>query len=636
MNHLSPESTQAHFHPLFFDPNNVFSTTPEVMLSRSLIEFETTKEDRDYTDSRNQRQNAHYNFDDDDDDDAYDDDDDDDEEENGTISTTTSGTISTTGGTTSTTSSSLSGFDDSSCRVLDDVRDIPTYWYNAGQLGRGNYNDNNNNYNNDSDDDRNVKVDNDPIVDHIGFILDPIGTYKNEAGRQRSNSHLLANKLHSTIYSEPPLCLSKPFSTGTITILVKIQDHCELFLSRIHNYDENAHASSGSFVLLRAKRKSPGGSPERFDLKGAILEQTICAVIAEHHDALKTAAAMKLQLKKAQAQIRALEDKHLIQEQQHRQELQDIFLGYFPDHPVNYSHYVGPLQSDVIESDTNIGPYSIVRKLGEGGFATVVECLDNITKKRYAMKKLDKAKMLSRFALTSLSNELRVLSQVRHDNIISGYEVLNGATHVYVVMELGHTSLFEYYTRHHNELNTSIHREMAIGLFQGLGFLHSIGIAHLDIKLENILVKSNVSPREFSSRDIILADFGLCSIADGPMDDIVIEVTLGTMGFYAPEMKLLEIAEGRKADMWSAGVTLLELVEGLPMMWMDAYAEVDPDNFRAELEDCLMIVADREYFHDSMVHDLVMQLLHWTPANRLTCEEVLNHDFLWVDHKLSL
>jgi tRNA A-37 threonylcarbamoyl transferase component Bud32 len=615
MNSLS----QSTFHPLYFASTNDFAPTPEVMLSKTMDEFETTKEDCDHSRkhpaaSSHQRatkessflrfnlgigfcRNAHDN--------------DDDEDDDGTISTT---------------STSLStAVDDSSCRLSDDVRD--TLW-SARQRGRGDRNNPNNDNGNNGRDNGNVEVDNEPIVG-----LASVRTDQKDAGGQGSGSFLFAKKLHSTIYSEPPLCLSTPLST--CTTLSKKREQSDLFLSHLHNNDNNADAVTGSFVVLRAKRKSPG-SPGRFDLKAALLQETIYAVRAEHQDALKTAAAMKLRLKKAQAQIRALEEQRLVQEQQHRQELQDFLLGYFPDNPVNYSHYVGPLQSHVTESATEIGSYSIVRHLGEGGFATVVECLDRITKKHYAMKKLDKAKMLSRFALASLSNELRVLSQVRHDNIISCYEVLNGETHVYVVMELGHTSLYEYYNLHGSELNTTIHREMAIGMFQGLEYLHSIGIAHLDMKLENILVKSSVSPRDFSSRDILLADFGLCSIANGPMDDIVIEDTLGTLGFYAPEMKLLGIAEGRKADLWSAGVTLLELVEGLPLAWMDAYAEEDPDYFRAELEDCLVIVADRDYFTSPVVHDLVMQLLDWTPANRPTCLEVLNHDFLRDDSHLPV
>ena len=41
-----------------------------------------------------------------------------------------------------------------------------------------------------------------------------------------------------------------------------------------------------------------------------------------------------------------------------------------------------------------------------------------------------------------------------------------------------------------------------------------------------------------------------------------------------------------------------------------------------------MVVADRGYFADHLAHDLVLDMLHWNPVDRPTCQEALDHAFL--------
>ena len=431
----------------------------------------------------------------------------------------------------------------------------------------------------------------------------------------------------STIDKESPpfLCQS---SDDSKTIHMENPSSCA-FLNHFHT---NLVNLTGSFIILPPptpilKRKSRSlscTSPQQ----SILLHNTIHNVKNAHEEALKVAFQMKNRLRNAEARLKALQKQFTVQDRTNRDEIQAFLLDFFPDQPINYSHFVGPLKSHLIDSMTQIGSYSIGYCLGEGGFAQVRKCTDSFTNRMYAMKKFEKSKLLTHYTLNSLSNELRVLKQACHENVITSTEVLNGRTHIYVVMELGHASLYQYYRKHTHELNSSIHREMTIGILQGLEYLHSIGVAHLDLKLENILVKSNVLPCHFTSRNILLADFGLCAIADDPMDPIYIDGKLGTLGFFAPEMKLVGISEGRQADMWSIGVTLLELVEGLPIIWMRAYSEDDDDMFRAELEDCMMAVISQSYFANHLAHDLVLDMLSWNPVDRPTCQEALDHDFL--------
>lgn len=87
-----------------------------------------------------------------------------------------------------------------------------------------------------------------------------------------------------------------------------------------------------------------------------------------------------------------------------------------------------------------------------------------------------------------------------------------------------------------------------------LYYLHSYGIAHRDLKLENILLvdESDESP-------IKLADFGLAKML-GPNETS--NEKFGTMGYVAPEV-LLGWSYTKSVDLWSLGVIIYILMSGM-------------------------------------------------------------------------
>jgi serine/threonine protein kinase len=90
-----------------------------------------------------------------------------------------------------------------------------------------------------------------------------------------------------------------------------------------------------------------------------------------------------------------------------------------------------------------------------------------------------------------------------------------------------------------------------ISIMKAVKSLHDIGILHLDIKLENILRKSNNDPA-----DIVLIDFGLAvSVSDAKLLDTI----RGTPGYIAPEV-IRNRNYSEKADVWACGVVLYELL----------------------------------------------------------------------------
>lgn len=84
--------------------------------------------------------------------------------------------------------------------------------------------------------------------------------------------------------------------------------------------------------------------------------------------------------------------------------------------------------------------------------------------------------------------------------------------------------------------------------------MHSYGVAHLDIKPDNVLIDS-----EFNLK---LADFGMAGVKQS-IDELFTDC-VGTAQYKAPEINGVQEYDGFKADVYSAGVTLFTMFSGIP------------------------------------------------------------------------
>jgi serine/threonine protein kinase len=338
---------------------------------------------------------------------------------------------------------------------------------------------------------------------------------------------------------------------------------------------------------------------------------------------------LKQELKMVENEISALETKEEVDKQDFDEELRLILFDYLPSHPYNYSHAIGPVNYDIAETDTTIGIYDIGKHLGEGNYASVYIGTNRRSQQQYALKKLSKNRMVSLRSLTQLEKELDVLHSVNHENIIKLHDTIHAPDHIYLVLELGHVDLFKYIKLHGLALDTI--REIALGLLRGVAYLHERGIAHLDIKEENILIAKDVTVLELNHTHIKLCDLGLCAVQPDVDQPIPVSRLRGTSGYFAPEIvSHMQSAEGRSADMWSVGATLIGLVQEDSPSWMDAYSYFKSDRrkFQEGLVDCVIKLYERKFFPDIDLHDLICRMLVMKPSKRLTAAQALEH--VWI------
>ncbi|XP_068135298.1 serine/threonine-protein kinase DCLK2 isoform X4 [Hyperolius riggenbachi] len=258
--------------------------------------------------------------------------------------------------------------------------------------------------------------------------------------------------------------------------------------------------------------------------------------------------------------------------------------------------------------------YKIGKVIGDGNFAVVKECVERSTGKEYALKIIDKAKCCGKEHL--IENEVSILRQVKHPNIIMLIEEMDTTTELYLVMELVKGGdLFDAITSStkYTERDASA---MVYNLASAMMYLHSLNIVHRDIKPENLLVCEYPD----KTKSLKLGDFGLATVVDGPLYTVC-----GTPTYVAPEI-IAETGYGLKVDIWAAGVITYILLCGFPPFRSDS-------NLQEDLFDQILIgkLDFPSPYWDSITDsakELISCMLQVNVEDRYTAEQILSHP--WV------
>gem|GEM_PF-6063554 len=200
--------------------------------------------------------------------------------------------------------------------------------------------------------------------------------------------------------------------------------------------------------------------------------------------------------------------------------------------------------------EDRIGPYILVRRLGQGGFGEVwlAEKRSVITVTQFALKlPLDPEQDLDK-----IRQEAELWKMAGgHPNVLPIIEADILDNQVVIVSEYApEGSLDRWLARHGGsapDLRTAV--RMTTGILAGLAHLHSKKIIHRDLKPANILLQGE-TPR--------IADFGIARIIKTGMHS---GIATGTILYMAPEAFKGE--RTAQTDLWSVGVMLYQLIQGL-------------------------------------------------------------------------
>jgi serine/threonine protein kinase len=188
--------------------------------------------------------------------------------------------------------------------------------------------------------------------------------------------------------------------------------------------------------------------------------------------------------------------------------------------------------------------------IGRGSFGVVFTAFDPDCGRDVAVKIVSRRLLEEASVLAAFERELRVHETLHHPNIVEIYQIAYGSCFIYMVMELcSGGDLLDYIQNHEFRSSTQ-----TLSIFQqvlsAVAYLHARGIAHLDIKPDNILLGENDQAK--------LADFGCCQAPPKGRD----RQTIGTLVYAAPEMLTAERIDNRPADIWSLGLLFFTLETG--------------------------------------------------------------------------
>ena len=205
--------------------------------------------------------------------------------------------------------------------------------------------------------------------------------------------------------------------------------------------------------------------------------------------------------------------------------------------------------------------YRLVRKIGEGGMATVWEAEHMTLGSSVAVKLMRHGAQQSRQARERFLREARMSAQVRHRNVVEIQDF--GVTPdgiPFLVMELlrGET-LAQLLQRDGSLTQAEAARTMSLVL-RGLLAVHEKGIIHRDLKPQNVFIVEDPDGRYPK-----LLDFGVCRSAaiEGDAKNLTLEGTIvGTLEYMSPEQARGKKDVDARTDVYAAGVILYEALTG--------------------------------------------------------------------------
>eukprot|EP00826_Nyctotherus_ovalis_P048249 TRINITY_DN5659_c0_g1_i11.p1 TRINITY_DN5659_c0_g1~~TRINITY_DN5659_c0_g1_i11.p1 ORF type:complete len:512 (-),score=140.90 TRINITY_DN5659_c0_g1_i11:1507-3042(-) len=191
--------------------------------------------------------------------------------------------------------------------------------------------------------------------------------------------------------------------------------------------------------------------------------------------------------------------------------------------------------------------YELGLALGKGKFGLVREATHKQTGEKVAVK-IIKKKKLSIEKLALAKREIEIMKVCQHSNIISLLDTFENSDYIYIVLELLRGGdLYEYLEKREFKISEARARNITHSLATALFYLHSYGIVHRDIKLENIMMTEDTDQAEAK-----LVDFGLSKMI-GPSESC--KEPFGTIGYAAPEILKNEPYD-KAIDIWSLGTVL--------------------------------------------------------------------------------
>ena len=205
---------------------------------------------------------------------------------------------------------------------------------------------------------------------------------------------------------------------------------------------------------------------------------------------------------------------------------------------------------DRVGSPHRIGKYDVLDVLGQGGMGVVYRAHDPVIGREVAIKVILDRALEAPAVRERFYREARSAGALSHENVMTIFDVGEDDGRPYIVMELLDGTDVRHLLARRPMPPVDARLDIALQVCNGLGYAHSRGVIHRDVKPENVQVTS--------SGRVKLLDFGIARIQ---AEQTLTQAQIGTPRYMSPEQIKGEPIDGR-SDIFSFGVVLYELLAG--------------------------------------------------------------------------
>ena len=264
--------------------------------------------------------------------------------------------------------------------------------------------------------------------------------------------------------------------------------------------------------------------------------------------------------------------------------------------------------------NTDLSFYKYGRIIGRGAFGKVNIGLNILTGRIVAIKSFNKKNIVNESSKRKILYETNLMRGLFHPSVTKILETFESEKYMLIIMEYISGGNLQSFVKKRRKLCEKTAKILFRQIIQGIKYIHSRGIVHRDIKLENILLDLN--------NIVKICDFGVGKLIK---PNTILKDQCGTPVYMAPEIIKGEGYHGFPVDIWSAGVALYIMLSGNLPFNKDKEHDLEYSILNSEIKEIKDVSPE--------ANNLLKNILMKDPNKRFTENQILEHP--WMNTNLN-